>query len=75
MRMPRSQRMTFSLPLAMMYSALISSSFNGAGQAPLEKDGLVRLAQFLEQVKVLRVPGAHLDHIHLLKQGQVSDIS
>ena len=47
---------------------------NGARQAPLEKDGLVRFAQFLEHVKVLGVPGAHLDHIHLLKQGQVPDI-
>ena len=43
----------------------------GVGQAALEQDGLVHLAQLPKQVKVLHIPGTHLQHIHILKQRQV----
>ena len=43
----------------------------GVGQAPLEEDGLAGVTQLLQQFKVLHVPGAHLDHVHVLEQGQV----
>ena len=43
----------------------------GVGQAPLQEDGLAGVAQLFEQLEVLHVPGAHLDHIHVLEQGQV----
>ena len=47
---------------------------DGPRQAPLEEDGLVGLAQLLEHVEVLGVPGPHLDHVHLLKEVQVADV-
>ena len=44
---------------------------DGVGQAALEKNGLLGLAQFLQKLKVLHVPGTHLDDVHVLEEGQV----
>lgn len=44
---------------------------DGVGQAPLDEDGLSRLAQLLQKLKVLHVPGAHLDDVHVLEERQV----
>ena len=62
--MPRSQRMTCSFGAHEQF-------LEGIGQAPLQEDGLVHLAQLSQQVEVLHVPGAHLEHVHILKEGQV----
>src|SRR5699024_2689341 len=90
-RMPRSQRMTFSLPPAMIYSALMIHSsmvvhrprlsrtglcmkrglcntieeWIMSAQAPLEQNGLVHLAHRLEQLEVLHIARADLDHVHI----------
>ena len=42
--------------------------FDGVGQAALEQDGLVGLAKLLEQVKVLHIPRADLNHVDVLEQ-------
>ena len=47
---------------------------DGPGQAALEQDGLLGLAQLLQHVEVLGVSRAHLDHVHLLEQRQVADV-
>ena len=47
---------------------------DGASQTALEEDGLIQLAQFLEHIEVLGVPGAHLDHVHILKEVDVADV-
>ena len=47
--------------------------FEGVGEAPLEEDGLIRLAQLPEEVEVLHVPGPHLQDVHILKERQVHD--
>ena len=49
--MPRSQRMTFSLPAAMMYSALISSSSMVLARPRLSKMGLSHLPSSLSSSK------------------------
>ena len=43
------------------------------GQAALEQNGTMQLAQFLQQIKVLHISGTHLDQIHILEQRQVID--
>ena len=70
-RMPRSQRITWSLPAAMMYSALISSSSMVLASPRLRRMGLSVFAKLLEQVKILHIPGADLDDVHILKQRQL----
>ena len=44
------------------------------GQAALEQDRFVNPAQFLQQFKVLHVPCAHLDNVHILKQRKMCNI-
>ena len=46
----------------------------GGGHAPLDHDGLVLMAHGLEQVEVLHVPGADLDHVHVLEEGQLAQV-
>ncbi len=65
-RMPRSHRMTCSLPPAMIYSALMITLLDGVAQAALEQHGLVHLANGLEQLEVLHVAGTDLHHVHVL---------
>ena len=47
---------------------------DGVGQAALQEDGLFGLAQLLQKLKVLHVPGTHLDDVHILEEGQVVGI-
>ena len=56
--MPRSQRITFSLPLAMMYSALMSSSLMVPARPRLRRMGLLVLPSSLSMSKfwVFRAP-------------------
>ena len=57
-RMPRSQRMTFSLPPAMMYSALMSHSSMVLARPRLSSTGLFVLPRALSRSKfcMLRAP-------------------
>ena len=43
---------------------------NGIGQAALQQNGLSGLAKFLQKIKILHIPGAHLNHIHIREQVQ-----
>ena len=59
-RMPRSQRITRSLPPAMMYSADMSHSSMVEERPRLSRSGLGGMAELLEQIKILcsgRPPG------------------
>ena len=44
------------------------------GQSTLEEDGLFGFAQFLQQVKVLHIPGAYLNDVHIGEQIQGGDV-
>ena len=41
------------------------------GQTALQQDGLAELAQLPQQVEVLHIAGAHLQHIYILEQRQI----
>ena len=47
---------------------------DGVGQTPLEKNGLFRLAQLLQKVKILHIPGTYLNHVHIGKQVKGGDV-
>ena len=74
-RMPRSHRITCSLPPAMMYSALISSSWRVLARPRLRRTGLRSWPSSLSSSKVLHVPGAHLDDVHIFKAGGCGEAS
>ena len=44
----------------------------GVGQPALDEDGLSRVAQLLEQLEVLHVARADLDHVHLVKERKLA---
>ena len=62
-RTPRSQRITWRLPWARMYSADISRSLTVALIPRLSRTGSPGPADLLEQVEVLHVPGADLEDV------------
>ena len=43
---------------------------NGIGKSALQQNGLSGLAKFLQKIKILHIPGAHLNHIHIREQVQ-----
>ena len=59
----------------MMYSALISSSCRVLASPRLKRMGFLSVAELLEQLEVLHVARADLDHVHILKQRQVAEPS
>ncbi len=65
-RIPRSQRITCMFPFDRTYSADISRSSTVALIPALEQHGALRLADFRQQVEVLHVPGADLEHVGVL---------
>ena len=65
-RMPRSQRITWRLPRATMYSAAISNSLIVAHMPRLSSTGLPQLAHRLEQREVLHVARADLEDVRVL---------
>ena len=62
-RMPRSQRMTFGLPCATMYSADISSSLMVELMPRFSSTGRPQRAQRFQQREVLHVARAHLHDV------------
>ena len=46
----------------------------GGGHAAFDHDGLVLMAHGLQKVEVLHVPGADLDDVHVLEQGQLAQV-
>ena len=62
-RTPRSHSTTSGLPSARMYSADMSRSFTVALMPRLSSTGVLRLAALLQQVEVLHVAGADLEHV------------
>ena len=67
LRMPRSQRINLAMfPCERMYSADIRRSLTVAAIPALQEDRGPGPANLLEEVKVLHVPGANLDHVGIL---------
>ena len=68
-RMPRSHRTTRSLPPASTYSAAASHSAIARRHPALEQDRRPRPADLLEQLEVLHVARADLEHVGLARDG------
>ena len=64
--MPRSQRDDLIVSACHDVFSAHQELFNGVGQAPLEQDGLVDLAQCFEQLEILHVSCTHLNDVHAL---------
>jgi hypothetical protein len=62
-RMPRSQRTTCELPELTMYSAAREELLDRRHEAALEEDGLADAAERLEELGVVHVAGADLQHV------------
>ena len=62
-RMPRSQRMTRSLPSLRMYSAARQQLVERRREPAFQQHGAIGPAELGQQRVVLHVPGADLDHV------------
>ena len=68
-RMPRSQRIMFSLAVRHDVLGAHQQLLNCVRKAAFDEYWLARLAELLQQLEVLHIARAYLNHVDFLKEG------